>query len=236
MTDPIRLSKRLAELVGCSRREAELYIEGGWVSVDGQIVEEPHFKVADETVALHPEAVLTPQEPITLLLHKPAGQTPEQAEQLLNKANQSALDLSAVRPLQRHFERLTLCLALDTDACGLQVFTQNWSVSRKLSDDASKLEQEFIVEVSGALQAHGLKRLAHGLNFRGKPLAPCKVSWQNETRLRFALKNPLPGQLRHMCESVGLTVISLKRIRIGGVSMGKLGNAQWRYLAGKEKF
>ena len=78
MTDPIRLSKRLAELVGCSRREAELYIEGGWVSVDGQIVEEPHFKVADETVALHPEAVLTPQEPITLLLHKPAGQTPEQ--------------------------------------------------------------------------------------------------------------------------------------------------------------
>ena len=130
MTDPIRLSKRLAELAGCSRREAELYIEGGWDSVDGQIVEEPHFKVADETVALHPEAVLTPQEPITLLLHKPAGQTPEQAEQLLNKANQSALDLSAVRPLQRHFERLTLCLPLDTDACGLQVFTQNWSVSR----------------------------------------------------------------------------------------------------------
>jgi 23S rRNA pseudouridine2604 synthase len=236
MTDPIRLSKRLAELVGCSRREAELYIEGGWVTVDGVMIEEPFFKVADQAVVLHPDAVLTPQEPITLLLHKPAGQPAEQSEQRLKKVNQSALDLSEVRPLQRHFERLTLCLPLDTDASGLQVFTQNWSVSRKLSEDATKLEQEFIVEVSGELQAHGLKRLAHGLNFRGKPLAPCKVSWQNETRLRFALKNPLPGQIRHMCESVGLKVISLKRIRIGGVSMGKLASAEWRYLAGKEKF
>ena len=41
------------------------------------------------------------------------------------------------------------------------------------SDDVKKLEQEFVVEVSGELVAHGLKRLAHGLNFRGKPLAPC---------------------------------------------------------------
>lgn len=45
MTDPIRLSKRLIELVGCSRREAELFIEGGWVTVDGEVIDEPQFKV-----------------------------------------------------------------------------------------------------------------------------------------------------------------------------------------------
>ncbi|EJC0106085.1 S4 domain-containing protein, partial [Pseudomonas aeruginosa] len=52
MTDPIRLSKRLAELTACSRREAELYIEGGWVSVDGEVIEEPQFKVLDQRVEL----------------------------------------------------------------------------------------------------------------------------------------------------------------------------------------
>ena len=57
MTDPIRLSKRLAELVGCSRREAELYIEGGWVSVDGKVatlnVEGPgKFEVSDAATLL----------------------------------------------------------------------------------------------------------------------------------------------------------------------------------------
>lgn len=56
MTDPIRLSKRLAELTACSRREAELYIEGGWVSVDGEVIEEPQFKVLDQRVELLPGA------------------------------------------------------------------------------------------------------------------------------------------------------------------------------------
>lgn len=54
MTDPIRLSKRLIELVGCSRREAELYIEGGWVSVDGEVIDEPQFKVTTQKSNLIP--------------------------------------------------------------------------------------------------------------------------------------------------------------------------------------
>ena len=52
-----RLSKRLARELPCSRREAELYIAGGWVRVDGRIVEEPQFKVVDERIELAPGAV-----------------------------------------------------------------------------------------------------------------------------------------------------------------------------------
>ena len=73
MTEPVRLSKRLAELLPCSRREAELYIEGGWVSVDGKVVEEPQFKVDAQRVELLPGAVAAPIGFATLLLHKPAG-------------------------------------------------------------------------------------------------------------------------------------------------------------------
>ena len=67
-------------------------------------------------------------------------------------------------------------------------------------------------------------------------MPPCKVSWQNETRLRFALKNPLPGQIVFMCNSVDLKVLGMKRIRIGGVPMAKVQPGQWRYLAAKERF
>ena len=79
MTDPIRLSKRLIELVGCSRREAELFIEGGWVSVDGEVIDEPQFKVTDEKVELDPEAKATAPEPVTILMHAPAGMDAETA-------------------------------------------------------------------------------------------------------------------------------------------------------------
>ena len=58
MTEPLRLSKRLIELTGCSRREAELYIEGGWVTVNGEVVDEPQRKVTDEAVVLLPDACL----------------------------------------------------------------------------------------------------------------------------------------------------------------------------------
>ena len=59
MSEPIRLSKRLIELVGCSRREAELFIEGGWVTVDGEVIDEPQFKVDNQKVELDPQAKAT---------------------------------------------------------------------------------------------------------------------------------------------------------------------------------
>ena len=52
MTEPIRLAKRLAEMLPCSRSEAEQYIKGGWVTVDGGVVEEPQFKVLNQTIEL----------------------------------------------------------------------------------------------------------------------------------------------------------------------------------------
>lgn len=98
------------------------------------------------------------------------------------------------------------------------------------------LEQEYTVEVAGDLPPEKLELLNHGLTFNGRPLPKAKVSWQNETRLRFALKGAQPGQIAHMCKSVGLQVLAMKRIRIGRVSMGKLPPGQWRYLKAQEKF
>lgn len=237
MSDPVRLSKRLAELLPCSRREAELYIEGGWVSVDGQTVEEPQFKVhPGQDVVLLPGARAESQPPLTLILHKPAGVSVEQAQALLGAATRSADDASGQRLLKRHLQRLSTPLALESSASGLLVMTQNWGVIRKLTDDFSKIEQEYIVEVDGSLSEEQLKRLQFGLSYRGRPLTPCKVSWQSETRLRFALKAPQPGQLQHMCQAVGLQVQGIRRIRIGRLAMAKLPAGQWRYLGAHERF
>ncbi len=233
MSEPVRLAKRLAELVSCSRREAELYIAGGWVTVDGKVVEEPQFMVSQQTVTLHPDANLTPLEPVTMLFHQPPA--PADA-QLIGADNQFADDESGIHKLKQHFVRLTPCTPLEPSASGLLVFTQDWRVARKLVEDAAKIEQEYVVEVAGEIAPDGLKRLNHGLNFNGRPLPPIKVSWQNETRLRFALKGVQPGQIKYMCESVGLQVLGMKRIRLGRVSMAKLPPGQWRYLMSHERF
>lgn len=238
MTDPIRLAKHIAKSVPCSRREAELYIVGGWVTVDGQVVEEPQFKVSQQKIELHPEANLDPIEPVTILFHQPptADNDTTDAQSLISAATHFADDSSGIRLLKQHFSRLTTCTPLERNAGGLAVFTQDGRVTRKLTEDAATIEQEYVVEVSGELSNHGLEQLNHGIKFNGQQLSPIKVSWQNETRLRFALKGITPGQIAHMCLTVGLTLISMKRIRIGRVAMSKLPPGQWRYLKPIERF
>lgn len=101
------------------------------------------------------------------------------------------------------------------------MFTQDWKILRKLTADAAKIEQEYVVEVEGEMVAHGLNRLNHGLTYKGKELPAVKASWQNENRLRFAMKNPQPGVIALFCQAVGLKVVAIRRIRIGGVPSAK---------------
>ena len=69
----VRLAKRLAEQLQCSRSTAEQYIEGGFVTVNGVVVEEPQARVQNQSIVLLPGASLLALTPVTLLLHKPAG-------------------------------------------------------------------------------------------------------------------------------------------------------------------
>jgi 23S rRNA pseudouridine2604 synthase len=244
MTDnTIRLAKRVAEMIPCSRSEAEQYIAGGWISVDGIVVEEAGARVADEQdVVLHADATLAEVPPVTILLHKPAGDnagvdsdgTPALA--CLAPETLVLADHGNQRFLRRHLAKLTLTSPLETKASGLVIFTQDFRVARKLVDEGNRVEQEFIVEVSGDIREGGLALLNHGLTFNGKDLPPIKVSWQNEKRLRFALKGIKPGQIVHMCRMVGLKVEAMKRIRIGRISMASLPVGQWRYLHEYERF
>ncbi|MBB6247964.1 rRNA pseudouridine synthase [Rhodanobacter sp. A1T4] len=239
MTDPVRLAKRVVALAQCSRREAEQYIEGGWVRVDGVVVEKPQFMVDTQTVELDPGAQLIATEPATLVLHKPAGYDsgngPNPASALVTPDTRSPDDASGVRPLKRHLQRLTSPLPLSTEATGLMIFTQDWRVTRKLTEDIDRVEQEFVVDVSGELIANGLALLNHGLRFNNYAMPPIKVSWQSEQRLRFAFKVLQPSQIEPMCHAVGLKVLAMKRLRIGRISLAKLPLGQWRYLAPHER-
>ena len=239
MSEPIRLAKRLAELLPCSRREAEQYIAGGWVTVDGVVVEEPQFRVSGQRIEVSKDASLLALASVTLLLHKPADMDALPAAQLLTPANHSGEDRSGIRPLKKHFTAIEFLTPLSAPASGLAVFSQDWMVVRKLREDASVMEHEVIVEVAGTIKPGGLERLNrvdHGFTFNGVLLPSAKVSWQSETRLRFALKGEKPGQIAYFCESVGLRIEAMKRIRIGRVPMSGLAVGQWRYLLPNERF
>lgn len=237
MSEPVRLAKRLAEQLPCSRREAEIYIEGGWVSVNGRVVEEPQFRVSDETVVLLPGAALEEPEPVTLLFHAPQGTVADDSiAGVIQITNHAPGDMTGIRPLKRHFSKLATALPRQAGASGLVVLTQDWRVTRKLVDNAAAVEQEYVVDLATEISADALKKLNYRSTMNGKPLPPAKVSQQTETRLRFALKGAAPGQIAFMCESVGLPIIAMKRLRIGRVSLARMPEGEWRYLPAGERF
>jgi len=123
-------------------------------------------------------------------------------------------DPSRIEPLQRHLLQQNILLPLDPEASGLTVFSQQREVIRLLTSTRDKLEQEYVVEVSGEAEENGFALLAKGIGHRGKILPKAKVSWQSENRLRLVIKEPAPGEVRLLCEAIGLARTGLQgRIR-----------------------
>ena len=240
MADPIRLSRHLAAMLPCSRREAELYIAGGWVRVDGVVVEEPQFRITDQKVELDLGGQAEPALPASMLWYKPAGLGADApafpASPLIQPGSRAADDASGVRLLRRHFTHLESVVPIDAAASGLVVLTQDRHLARKLKDDFARFEQEYVVEISGDMPADGLAQLQRGAGIQPYGPAAIKASWQSEKRLRIAAKAIRPGQVRQMCEAVGLQVVAMRRIRVGRLPMARLAVGEWRYLAPDERF
>ena len=259
---PTRLNKRMAELGLCSRREADDWIERGWVRVNGQVAPMGVKVAASDRIDVDPLARGQQSRQVTILLHKPMGYVSGQAEDghepavvLINPRSHWRGDPGAQRFSPPQLRGLAPAGRLDIDSVGLLVLTQDGRVARQLIGEDSGIEKEYLVRVTWSPPGSGpgdrgdiaadvqrvfppaqLARLRHGLSLDGQPLKPARVEWQNPEQLRFVLREGKKRQIRRMCEQVGLKVVGLKRIRIGGVVLGQLPVGQWRYLGADERF
>ena len=249
--EPIRLSKRMSELGLASRREADEWIERGWVRVDGELAILGIKVTPEQKISIDQRAHKEQARRHTVLLHKPIGYVSGQAEDghqpasvLVLPENQWSVPASKSNSADRVQRKELLGLApagrLDIDSTGLLVLTQDGRIAKQLIGEDSGVEKEYLVRVChakpGRLPEAELKRLNHGLSLDGKALRPARVTWQNEDQLRFVLREGKKRQIRRMCEIVGLQVLGLKRVRIGQVMLGELPQGFWRLLAPGETF
>lgn len=240
----MRLSKRMAELGLCSRREADEWISRGWVFVDGTRVDVLGTKVSEgQKVSIDDRARSAQKERVTILLHKPIGYVSAQAEdghqpavKLFVAENRFHADHSTTRFSPAQKVGLAPAGRLDIDSTGLLVLTQDGRIARLLIGADSPVDKEYLVRIEGTPDARALALLRHGLSLDGEPLRPAGVDQLEPGQLRFVLREGKKRQIRRMCEAVGLRVVALKRVRIGGVKLGPLPPGKWRYLLPGERF
>jgi 23S rRNA pseudouridine2604 synthase len=241
--EKMRLSKVMAQRGLCSRREADAFIEKGWVKVNGEPVTVLGTKIIpDADIELDARALGQQQQAVTVLLHKPVGIVSGQPEKgykaaisLINPENHEQKD-RIHRFRRAHLAGLATAGRLDIESTGLLVLTQNGNIARKLIGPENDMEKEYLVRVEGDITDNTLKQLRHGLKLDGRPLKPAKVVQLNPDQLRFILKEGKKRQIRRMCEQVSLRVTGLKRVRIGRVRLTSLPEGRWRYLHQHEYF
>jgi len=239
----VRLSKVMSARGMCSRREADLWIERGWVFVAGERISELGSRIdPDAEISISREAKQDQARLVTILLNKPVGYVSGQPEPgstpavtLIAAATQVRQSGDAeFRPWM--LRGLAPAGRLDVDSTGLLVLTQDGRIAKRLIGEDSDAEKEYLVRVSGEMVKDGLKLLSHGLELDGKPLKPARVKQINDDQLHFILREGRKRQIRRMCELVGLRVTGLKRVRIGKVKLGDLAPGHWRFLRADEAF
>lgn len=216
-----RLSKRIMQLRDCSRREAEQYIEAGFVRVDGVVVQEPQFRVTTQNVAVDAHASLLNLMSVTLILNKPAGWTdgleplpaqkpvtrpaagrgappraprgPQNVRTLLTSEQHSKYDHSGVRFLKSHLSKLDASVPLEYEASGLVAFTQDFRVQRKLMEDMAFIEQELIVDVRGEVLPDALRPIERAMRDERLRLPDFKISVGSANPERSKLRLAVKG-------------------------------------------
>jgi 23S rRNA pseudouridine2604 synthase len=240
-----RLSKLVSAQAVCSRREADEWIENGWVTVDGVVITTLGARVNPKArIQIKEAASKHETEAVTILFNKkpcddldaPEEKGRESPVESIRAENRWPEDGCPLRFKVGHLRGLALAGRLEPEEGGMLVFTQEGSVARRLTGGDSRLEKEYHVRVEGELLPGGLELLRYGLSLDKVKLLRAEVSWLSEQQLRFVLHESRKRQIQSMCEQVGLRATDIKRVRIGSVSLGKLAPGQWRYLRTGERF
>ena len=201
-----RLNKRMAELGLCSRREADAWIEQGWVRVNGQVAGMGQQVTPADRITVDKAAEQQQQQQVTILLHKPMGYVSGQAEDghqpavtLIQARNHWKGDPSRIRFTPQQLRGLAPAGRLDIDSTGLLVLTQDGRVARQLIGEDAGLEKEYLVRVAYTGHENTAAASAASATYGGKtrPLSAIGENDRVSTNVQAVFPAAQLERLRH---------------------------------------
>lgn len=226
MADPVRLQKYLADKGVASRRKCEEFIADGLVKVNGEVVTQPGTKVVPgkDIVEVNESKVeAVKSEYIYIMLNKPAGYITS-----LKQADSPSPLVTDL--LKRIKERVYPVGRLDKDSSGLLLLTNDGDFAYKLMHPSFEKEKEYIVVTEETVTRTMIERFEKGIMIEGRKTCPAKVKRIELTKISIVLKEGRNRQIRKMLQKVGNTVISLQRVRINNLTLGRLKEGEYRFL------
>lgn len=222
--DAIRLNKYLSDAGICSRRQADVYINEGLVTVDGKIAV-PGMKVTrKQDVRFQGKPVELIDELELIAFNKPRGIVCTAQK----KEKDNIIDFidyhTKIYPIGR----------LDKDSEGLILLTNDGEISNRIQKARYYHEKEYIVTVDRPITFEFLYGMRNGVPILDTVTRRCKVKKLSRNQFSIILTQGLNRQIRRMCEYFGYRVLNLKRVRIMDIELGKLKTGTYRKLTRNE--
>lgn len=217
-SDEVRLNKYIADAGICSRRKADELIEQGKVTVDGQKAAMGTKVKRGQSVSVNGKTIQRDEKLVLIALNKPRGIVCTTDKKEVDNVIDFLQYPSRIYPIGR----------LDKDSEGLLLLTNDGDIVNKILRAGNHHEKEYIVTVNKKITPEFLSKMAGGVPILDTVTLPCLVEEINKTTFRIILKQGLNRQIRRMCEYLGYQVLSLQRIRIMNIRMGRLKVGDYR--------
>ena len=232
----IRLNKYLAAAGVCSRRKADELIEQGRVLLNGRTARAGDRVLPEDTVTLDGRAVALSEPRVCLMLHKPVRVVSTVSDP---QGRTTVLDF--VPGEYRHL-RLYPVGRLDYYSEGLILLTNDGALAQRLMHPSNCQHKVYEVLVRGQVTEQVLTTMRQGMPLaEGDVTRPARVvarmadaSDRGATLLTITLQQGLNRQIRRMCRDCGLTVLRLRRVAEGALSLGSLPPGRVRVLNEQE--
>ncbi len=227
----IRLQKLISRAGLASRRQAEKWIEAGAVLVNGKPAQlGDRADLAVDQVEVNGQLLSVAEEKVTVLLNKPRGYV-----STLNDPENRRLVIDLVDDIP---QRLFPIGRLDYNTEGLLLLTNDGELAQKISHPSQHVDKTYLVKVRGGLSPEMIKKLEHGMTLDDGKTAPAKVKIVRRVGLNcwfeLTIHEGKNRQVRRMCESLGLSVVRLKRIRLGFLDLHGVDTGKYRFLDNQE--
>lgn len=220
----ISINKYISDTGFCSRREADLYLEMGRVTINNKVAKKGNRVEDNAVVKVDGQIVKNKSVPVYIVLNKPKGIT----------CTTDLKDKTNIIDFVRYKQRIFPIGRLDKLSEGLIFLTNDGNIVNKILRAGNGHEKEYVVTVDKPIHPEFIKKMASGVRILGTITKKCIVKQEGEKQFRIILTQGLNRQIRRMCEVLDYKVTSLTRVRIMNITLKGLPKGKWRFFTSQE--
>jgi 23S rRNA pseudouridine2605 synthase len=231
LDESIRLNKFIANAGMCSRREADMLIRNGAITVNGEIVTEMGIKVKPGDVVMYGNERLNNVRKVYILLNKPkdyitTSDDPQERKTVIDLVRGACPE--RVYPVGR----------LDRNTTGLLLLTNDGEIAKKLTHPKHGIRKLYHVHLDKTLTRADLDSIAKGVKIEDNLVQPDAVSYidkaENKKEVGIEIHSGQNRIVRRIFEHFGYKVTKLDRVIFAGLTKRDLPRGKWRFLTEKE--